>query len=78
MNKKTVLLYLEIGGYVSKKVMSKGWGKSVVEKLSKDLQIEFPGVRGFSVRNIWNMKSLYEFYKKNKKLQPLVAEINWT
>lgn len=78
VNKKTVLLYLEIGGYVSKKVMSKGWGKSVVEKLSKDLQIEFPGVRGFSVRNIWNMKSLYEFYKKNKKLQPLVAEINWT
>jgi hypothetical protein len=50
----------------------------VVEQLSKDLQTEFPGIRGFSARNIWNMKNFFEFYAANEKLQPLVAEIGWT
>ena len=35
---------------------------SVVEQLANDLQMEFPGVRGFSARNIRNMKRFYEFY----------------
>lgn len=71
-------LYWEIGKAVSQKVNQEKWGKSIVEQLAKDLQTEFPGIRGFSARNIWNMKSLYEFYTENVKLQPLVAEIGWT
>jgi predicted nuclease of restriction endonuclease-like (RecB) superfamily len=54
------------------------WGKSVVEQLAKDLQAEFPGISGFSVRNIWNMRSFYVAYSQNEKLQPMVAEIGWT
>jgi len=49
----------------------------MVEKLSKDLQSEFPGIKWFSPRNIRNMKSFYETYAKYEKLQPLVAEIGW-
>lgn len=78
VSKQTVALYWEIGKSVSEKVKSEKWGKSVVEQLSKDLQTEHPGIRGFSARNIWNMKNFYEFYSKNEKLQPLVAEIGWT
>jgi predicted nuclease of restriction endonuclease-like (RecB) superfamily len=77
VSKQTVLLYFEIGKSVSKKVKSEGWGKSIVEQLSKDLQTEFPGVRGFSARNIWRMKIFYEFYAEYKKLPPVVAEIGW-
>ena len=32
----------------------------------------------FSARNIWYMRNFYEVYAKNKKLQPMVAEIGWT
>lgn len=78
VSKQTVALYWEIGKAVSQKVLQEKWGKSIVEQLSKDLQTEFPGIRGFSARNIWNMKSFYEFYTENEKLQPLVAEIGWT
>ena len=77
VSRQTVMLYWNIGKSVSEKVQSEKWGKSIVEQLSKDLQMEFPGIRGFSARNIWNMKSFYEFYAKNEKLQPLVAEIGW-
>ena len=78
VSKQTVALYWEIGKAVSEKVNNEKWGKSVVEQLSEDLQTEHPGIRGFSARNIWNMKNFYEFYTENEKLQPLVAEIGWT
>lgn len=78
VSKQTVALYWEIGKAVSEKVNNEKWGKSVVKQLSEDLQTEHPGIRGFSARNIWNMKNFYEFYTENEKLQPLVAEIGWT
>lgn len=77
VSRETVNLYWNIGKSVSEKVNQEKWGKSIVEQLSKDLQTEFPGIRGFSARNIWNMKSFYETYDQNEKLQPLVAEIGW-
>lgn len=78
VSKQTVELYWEIGKSVSQQMQDRGWGKSIVEQLSKDLQREFPGIKGFSARNLWNMKNFYEFYAQNEKLQPLVAEIGWT
>jgi hypothetical protein len=62
VSKRTLLLYWDIGKAVSKKTKAGGWGQSIVEQLSKDLQTEFPGVRGFGARNIWRMKKFYEFY----------------
>ncbi|MDP2683377.1 MAG: PDDEXK nuclease domain-containing protein [Deltaproteobacteria bacterium] len=55
-----------------------GWGKAIVETLAKDLQKEFPGIQGFSVQNLWNMRQFYSPYKDDSKLQPLVGEISWT
>ncbi|MDR2541339.1 MAG: PDDEXK nuclease domain-containing protein [Candidatus Peribacteria bacterium] len=77
VSKQTVLLYREIGKSVSEKIQNAEWGNSVVEQLSKDLQTECPGIRGFSTRNIRYMKHFYEFYAEHIKLQPLVAEIGW-
>lgn len=51
--------------------------KSVVEKLSVDLQNEFPGITGFSARNLWRIRNFYYEYHENEKLPPLVAEIGW-
>lgn len=54
-----------------------GWGKSVVEKLSLELQAEFRGTTGFSSRNLWNMRDFYRSYAGHEILQPMVAEISW-
>ncbi|PIU18388.1 MAG: DUF1016 domain-containing protein, partial [Elusimicrobia bacterium CG08_land_8_20_14_0_20_44_26] len=77
VNKELISLYWDIGRGVVEKQKKYGWGKSVVEKLADDLQKEFPGIKGFSSRNIWNMRNFYLLYKNNQKLQPLVAEISW-
>jgi predicted nuclease of restriction endonuclease-like (RecB) superfamily len=71
-------LYWDIGELIVTRQESAGWGKSVVEQLAQDLQIEFHGMAGFSARNIWNMRSFYVTYRTNEKLQPMVAEIGWT
>jgi len=55
-----------------------GWGKSVVETLSNDLQKEFVGVKGFSSQNLWRMRKFYEEYNANEKLAPMVREIGWS
>jgi predicted nuclease of restriction endonuclease-like (RecB) superfamily len=52
------------------------WGKSVVEKLAGDLQLEFPGMQGFSTQNLWYMRQFFQAYHGNEKLQPLVGEIS--
>ena len=74
VNTEIIALYWEIGRSIAEK-QSNGWGKSVVEQLSNDIQTEFPGIKGFGSRNIWYMVQFYTEYQVDKKLQPLVAEI---
>jgi predicted nuclease of restriction endonuclease-like (RecB) superfamily len=78
VNKELISLYWDIGKIIINRQNKLGWGKSIVEKLSADLQNEFPGMSGFSPRNIWYMRNFFVLYNKNKKLQPLVAEIAWS
>lgn len=47
-------------------------------KLADYLQMNEPGLSGFSDKNLWRMKQFYELYKDNPKLSPLVREISWT
>lgn len=78
VNKELISLYWEIGKNIVQKQEEFGWGKSVVKNLSDALQREFTGVKGFSERNLWNMRNYYLEYKENKKLQTLSAEISWS
>jgi len=78
VNKELIQLYWEIGEEINSQQNEKGWGKSIVEILSKELQKEFPGVQGFSARNLWLMRNFYLEFSGTPNLQPLVAEISWT
>lgn len=77
VNKEMISLYWEIGRQITVRQKTLGWGKSVVENLSRDIQAEFPGIQGFSIRNIRNMARFYAEYQSNEILQPLFAEISW-
>lgn len=78
VNTTLLTLYWEIGKSIVEKQKQYGWGKSIVETLSKDLQFEFPGAKGYSVQNLWYMRQMYIIHKDNLKLQPLVGEISWS
>ena len=78
VNKELIQLYWEIGEEINNQQQEKGWGKSIVEILSKELQKEFPGVQGFSTANLWRMRNFYLNYSELPNLAPLVREISWS
>ena len=58
VNTQLIRLYWEIGKDISER-QGESWGKSIVTVLSKELQNEFPGISGFSERNLWLMTQFY-------------------
>jgi predicted nuclease of restriction endonuclease-like (RecB) superfamily len=77
VNKELVALYWDIGRSIVERQRLSGWGKSVVERLSKDLRSAFPGVSGFSAPNLWFMRQFFQAYSARPILQPLVRELAW-
>jgi predicted nuclease of restriction endonuclease-like (RecB) superfamily len=63
VNKELISLYWDIGRMIVERQEKEGWGKSIVEHLSTDLQKEFAGMLGFSVRNIWYMRNFFVLYR---------------
>ena len=77
VNRELIALYWQIGSGIIERQKTHGWGKSVVERLARDLQLEFPGMSGFSPRNVWRMRAFYLAYTEDvRKLQRPVAEMD--
>ena len=78
VNRELIEVYREIGKVLHQQQSKAEWGSFVVERLAKDLQNAFPGMKGLSSRNLWRMKDFYVSYRENKKLTTLSAEISWS
>ena len=77
VNRELIELYWQIGQSIVDRQRLDGWGKSVVERLAQDLQAEFPGMTGFSPRNVWRMRAFYLAYTDEvRKLPRPVAEVD--
>ncbi|MBI1835925.1 MAG: DUF1016 domain-containing protein [Flavobacteriia bacterium] len=77
VNRSFINVYWFIGQMIINKQQQLGWGKSVVELLSKDLKIAFPEMSGFSPQNLWLARQFYLEYNESVILQQLVGEIPW-
>jgi predicted nuclease of restriction endonuclease-like (RecB) superfamily len=60
VNREQLSLYFGIGRYISEHSRKGFWGTGAIDRISKQLQKELPGLRGFGVRQIKNMRSFYE------------------
>lgn len=76
-NRLMIELYFDIGRDIVERQETLGWGKSVVEQMSKELIGEFGEKSGYSSQNLWYMRQFYNSYKDNPILQQLVGEIPW-
>ena len=63
-NVEALKLYFYVGGYVSKKSRTAKWGSGAIDALSNRLQVELPGLRGFSASNIKYMRIFFEAWTK--------------
>lgn len=75
VNSEQLLFNWQLGRDLVELATEEKWGKGVVEQVSLDLQAEFPGVKGFSARNLWFMKQWYAFYALNNKAVGLIENL---
>ena len=78
VNTELVGLYWDIGRMIVERQADADQGASIVEHLAEDLRAEFPGISGFSRRNVFYMREFYLLYRDDKRVQPLVAQIGWS
>ena len=73
-NKNLINLYFKIGKILNDNYK---YGNKFIDDLSRELKIEFPNIKGFSVRNLKYMKKFYLEYKDVKLVQRCVAQLPW-
>jgi predicted nuclease of restriction endonuclease-like (RecB) superfamily len=59
-NRELLSLYYGIGKYISENSRNHFWGTNAIETISKQLQQELPGLRGFSDGNLRKMRIFFE------------------
>jgi hypothetical protein len=73
VNTSVIELYWWLGSVIVEKQKEHSWGNGIVEQLALDLGNEFPGISGFSRRNLYDMRRFYLFYNSDSVRQ-LVAQ----
>ena len=76
-NGEVIQLYWDVGKEITERQEREGWGSSIIERLARDLQAAFPGVSGFSPRNVWDMRQFYLVLRHDEILRQAVAELPW-
>ena len=72
-NAEALKLYFFVGGYISKKTRNAKWGSGAIDALSNQLQIELPGLRGFSSSSMIFMRLFYEAWAACPEIHHLIS-----
>ena len=76
INYELLDLYWALGKEIVEKQKTSKWGEGLLDRMSKDLKHEFPGMSGFSVQNLRSIKYWYSFYTDQNRLQLVSENIN--
>lgn len=75
VNSEQLLFNWMLGRDLVTRKAEEKWGTGIVEQVSLDLQNEFPNIKGFSARNLWNMKKWYLFYSSSSQFENKIKHI---
>ncbi|MGH9854968.1 MAG: PDDEXK nuclease domain-containing protein [Blastocatellia bacterium] len=77
VNRETVWLYWQIGRDILLRQQQQGWGAKVIDRLSSDLRVAFPEMKGFSPRNLKYMRAFATAWPDEEFVQAVLAQITW-
>lgn len=77
LNLELVVLYWRIGKSILVRQDQQGWGARVVDRLARDLRENFPGMQGFSVRNLKYMRAFAQNWPDLEFVQQLLHKLPW-
>ncbi|MDD3275890.1 MAG: PDDEXK nuclease domain-containing protein [Kiritimatiellales bacterium] len=62
VNQELLGLYWDLGEQIIEKQREAKWGDGFLEQMSRDLLAEFPGIKGFSFRNLKHLRQWVQFW----------------
>ena len=74
VNSELLLLYYHIGQAINR---HKVWGNKFIENLSRDLRLEYPEAKGYSVRNLKYMSKFAALFPEKEIVQEVLAQLSW-
>ena len=77
VNEELIRLYWRIGKEILERQQQEGRGSKVIDRLSADLRLEFPGMRGLSVRNLKYIRAFAEYWPAGQIGPQPVAQLPW-
>lgn len=78
VNEELVLLYFNIGKYLSESAGSYNWGDKYIERIADSIQMNYPNIKGFEKRNLEKMRRFYELYADDEIASALLTQLSWT
>ncbi|MCE5317829.1 MAG: PDDEXK nuclease domain-containing protein [Parachlamydia sp.] len=64
VNQELIRLHWWIGSEIVRRQEIEGWKAEVIDRLCKDIQADFPGLKGFSRSNVFYMRLFYISYAR--------------
>lgn len=74
VNDEMVMLYWNIGTVINDHSV---WGNKFIENLARDIKIDSPHAKGYSLRNLKYMSKFAKIYPDLEFVQRSVAQIPW-
>jgi predicted nuclease of restriction endonuclease-like (RecB) superfamily len=74
-NKELMELYWNIGQII---IANTKYGAKFIESLARDIKLEFPEAKGYSVRNLKYMRKFADFVSDETKVQTVSALLSWS
>lgn len=78
VNEELILMYRDIGEYISIHSTNSSYGDAFVAKLADFFAKNYPDLKGFNRRGLYRMKQFYELYKDHEKVSTLLTQLNWS
>lgn len=76
-NSELITLYWQIGKAIATAQENQGWGAKVVDNLAFDLKSSYPDSKGFSVRNLKNMRKFALSWPEIAFVQTCLHKLSW-
>jgi predicted nuclease of restriction endonuclease-like (RecB) superfamily len=77
VNRELIALYWQLGKDILARQAEQGWGAKVIERLSRDLRVAFPEMKGFSRANLLYMRAFAEAWPDPGIVQQAVGQLPW-
>jgi len=77
INSEQIIFYWKLGSEIIQYQKEYKWGEHFLEQLSHDMRQAFPGMEGFSVRNLQRMRQFARNYPNFPIATQAVSQLPW-